>query len=319
MALPRGSISPEAALCPPFHCRQDEASLTLLLHVPGIQPQSLSGDVGTNHYSLRFSSDTGTYALFLEFPPANRLASPETSVSVSAHNAAIGLAKAPGSTGPWEKFCFGLDASALQKGFHETVPAFPGTLPLPLRLFSAEAMALQHLRVTLWLKSLQTERSKDAICCILTRRKRSVLSVMERKKRLAAQEEIALKRQVATTPKQKQKQTVPQLTPLKENVFSAIPGEAGREEPDLESAVTAGATAVGSEEPAGVLLEGRAKAGGDEAPAGSAQGSRRGSASRAAAPLLREVNAQDGSVRVIGDHVTRCPVVFQNSLLYELD
>ncbi|KFO74575.1 Protein kintoun, partial [Cuculus canorus] len=44
------------------------------------------------------------------------LASPETSVSVSPHNAAITLAKAPGSTGHWQKFCFGLDASsALQE------------------------------------------------------------------------------------------------------------------------------------------------------------------------------------------------------------
>ncbi|KAK2536564.1 hypothetical protein Q9966_006354 [Columba livia] len=79
-----------------------------------LQPHSLSGDVGTNHYSLRFSTDTGTFTLFLQFPPANRLLSPETCVSVSAHNAAIALAKAPGGAGPWEKFCFGLDASALQ-------------------------------------------------------------------------------------------------------------------------------------------------------------------------------------------------------------
>lgn len=114
MAVPRSSGSPVAALRPPFQCRQDEASLTLLLHVPAIWPQSLSGAVGTNHYSLRFSSDTGTYALFLQFPPANRLVSPEISISVSAHNAAVGLAKAPGCTGPWEKFCFGLDASTLQ-------------------------------------------------------------------------------------------------------------------------------------------------------------------------------------------------------------
>ncbi|NXS57299.1 KTU protein, partial [Brachypteracias leptosomus] len=59
------------------------------------------------------------------------LVSPESSLSVAAHNAAIGLAKAPGSTGPWEKFSFGLDASSLQErlfvseenvdGFLETV------------------------------------------------------------------------------------------------------------------------------------------------------------------------------------------------------
>ncbi|OPJ85937.1 protein kintoun [Patagioenas fasciata monilis] len=117
-----GSSSPGAAMCPPFQCRQDEASLTLLLHVPGIQPHSLSGDVGTNHYSLRFSTDTGTFTLFLQFPPANRLLSPETCVSVSAHNAVITLAKAAGSAGPWEKFCFGLDASALQVNGLETAP-----------------------------------------------------------------------------------------------------------------------------------------------------------------------------------------------------
>lgn len=135
MALSRGSGSPEVAVCPPFQCRQDEDSLTLLLHVPGIQPQSLSGDVGTNHYSLRFSSDAGAYALFLQFPAENRLASPESSVSVSAHNAAVGLAKAPGSTGPWEKFCFGPDASALQvtaskwQGWCVTLCRVPPPLP----------------------------------------------------------------------------------------------------------------------------------------------------------------------------------------------
>lgn len=134
MALSRGSGSPEVAVCPPFQCRQDEDSLTLLLHVPGIQPQSLSGDVGMNHYSLRFSSDTGTYALFLQFAAENRLASPESSVSVSAQNAAVGLAKAPGSTRPWEKFCFGLDASALQvmtskgQGWCVTLPQVPPPL-----------------------------------------------------------------------------------------------------------------------------------------------------------------------------------------------
>lgn len=104
----------EVATCPPFRARQDEASITLLLLVPGIQPQSLQGDVGTHHYSLRFCTDTAAFALFLRFPPAAALVSPESSVSVSAHNAVVGLAKAPGSTGLWDKFSFGLDPSTLQ-------------------------------------------------------------------------------------------------------------------------------------------------------------------------------------------------------------
>ncbi|KAF1497059.1 Protein kintoun, partial [Eudyptula minor novaehollandiae] len=62
------------------------------------------------------------------------LASHETSVSVSAYNAAVGLAKAPGSTGPWEKFCFGLDASGLQERLfvsEENVDGFLGTVLCP--------------------------------------------------------------------------------------------------------------------------------------------------------------------------------------------
>uniref|UniRef100_A0A8C6J498 Uncharacterized protein n=1 Tax=Melopsittacus undulatus TaxID=13146 RepID=A0A8C6J498_MELUD len=132
MALPRDSGSPEAALCPPFQCRQDETSLTLLVHVPCIKPQSLSEDVGTNHYSLHFSSETGSYALFLQFPPENKLASTETSVNVSAHNAAFVLTKASGSAGLWEKFSFGLEAST-ERWFvsEENIDGFLGTVSCP--------------------------------------------------------------------------------------------------------------------------------------------------------------------------------------------
>ncbi|NXI34755.1 KTU protein, partial [Galbula dea] len=62
------------------------------------------------------------------------LASPESSVSISAHNAAIQLAKAPGSTGQWEKFCFGLDAFTLQERLflsEESVDGFLGTVLCP--------------------------------------------------------------------------------------------------------------------------------------------------------------------------------------------
>lgn len=104
---------------------------------------------------------------------------------------------------------------------------------------------------------------------------------------------------------------------------SAIPGVSRRKEPDLESAVTVSETAVATDsgKQAGLLLEGQAKAEGDEAaaPAGSAQGNQRSPDSRPASPLLQEVNTQDGSVQIIRDHVTHCPVVFQNSVLYELD
>ncbi|NXE99038.1 KTU protein, partial [Menura novaehollandiae] len=62
------------------------------------------------------------------------LVSPESSVSVSAHNAVVGLAKAPGSTGHWDKFSFGLDPSALQERLfvsEENVDGFLDTVLCP--------------------------------------------------------------------------------------------------------------------------------------------------------------------------------------------
>ncbi|NXA14924.1 KTU protein, partial [Sapayoa aenigma] len=62
------------------------------------------------------------------------LVSPESSVSVSAHNAVVALAKAPGSTGLWEKFSFGLDPSTLQERLfvsEENVDGFLGTALCP--------------------------------------------------------------------------------------------------------------------------------------------------------------------------------------------
>ncbi|KAM9292045.1 protein kintoun [Morus bassanus] len=352
MALARSSGSPEAAVCPPFQCRQDEASLTLLLPVPGIRPQSLSGDVGTNHYSLRFSSDAGAYALFLQFPPANRLASPETSVSVSDHNAAVGLAKAPGSTGPWEKFCFGLDASALQERLfvsEENVDGFLGTVLCP-SFCSQSALESQPLievldvtedRIQIRLKPQEAvhsecdgkeetlsssggdfaEKTNSGYPPTKAETNRTAADTVEDR----ATETKKTSRSFATA------ETIGKvgcsshhcLQHEPSDTSSAIPGESRRKEPDLESAVTVGETAVAtdSEKQAGLLLEGQAKAEGDEAAAsaGWAQGSQRSSRSRPASPVLQEVNTQDGSVQIVRDHVTHCPVTFQNSLLYELD
>lgn len=104
---------------------------------------------------------------------------------------------------------------------------------------------------------------------------------------------------------------------------SATPGESRRKEPDLESAVTVGETAMAaaSEKQGGLPPEGQAEAEGGEvaAPTGSAAGNQPSWDSRPASPVLQEVNSQDGSVQIVRDHVTRCPVAFQNSLLYELD
>ncbi|XP_014792252.1 PREDICTED: protein kintoun [Calidris pugnax] len=320
MVVPRGSDSPEAAVCPPFQCRQDEASLTLLLHVPGILPHSLSGAVGTSHYSLRFSSDTGTYALFLQFPPANRLVSPETSVSVSAHNAAIGLAKAPGCTGPWEKFCFGLDASALQERLfvsEENVDGFLGTVLCPSFCSQSapesqpliEVLDVTEDRIQIRLKPQEAapsggdggEETPGSSGEDLAEKTNGDHPQMKAETNGAVADTAEREHATETNKTSTSSATAQTIQvgcsshhcsqPEPSDAASAIPGEGRGEELDSESAVAAG--------------EGGEGPGGDEG--------------RAASPVLREVNSRDGSVRIVRDHVTRCPLAFQSSLLYELD
>ncbi|XP_061854834.1 protein kintoun [Colius striatus] len=349
MALPPGSGSPEAAVCPPFQCRQDEACLTLLLQVATIQPQSLSGDVGTNHYSLRFSSATGAYALFLQFPAANRLTSPETSISVSAHNAVIGLAKAPGSTGPWEKFCFGLDASTLQErlfvseenidGFLDTVlcPSFCSQSALEsqplievldvtedriqIRLKTEEAVHSEWDGKEEMLNSSGGELAKQTNSSSSQTKAETDCTAVDTVKGEHATEtnQTSISFAIAETIGKVGCSSHHCLQHEPSDTSSAVPSESRRKETDLESAVAVGekAVAAGSEKGGGLVLEGQAGVRGGEAE--EVPGSRHRPDSETAALLLCEGNTQDGAVQVLRDHVTRCPVVFQNSLLYDLD
>ncbi|KFP78541.1 Protein kintoun, partial [Acanthisitta chloris] len=62
------------------------------------------------------------------------LLSPEANVSITVHNVVVGLTKAPGSTGLWDKFSFGLDPSSLQeRSFvsEENIDGFLGTVLCP--------------------------------------------------------------------------------------------------------------------------------------------------------------------------------------------
>ncbi|XP_062433796.1 protein kintoun [Rhea pennata] len=354
MALAPGCAagSPGAALCPPFQCHQDEASITLLLLVPDILPQSLSGDLGANHYHLRFSSHSGSYALFLQFPPENRLASPETSIDVSAHNAVITFAKAPSSTGPWEKLCFGLDASALQERLfvsEENVNGFLDTVLCPsfckqsllegqplievldvtkdksqIRLQPQEAAHSERGEKEQAVNSPGRDRAEKTNGTDLQKTTESNCTAAD-----TTEEQRATETSTTST------SFVPAETIGKVGCSShhcsqlepsdtslAILEKSKGNEPDLDCAFTTAETAVtaGSEQ-AGLRSEGQAEAEGGEAAARAepAHAEQRSSGCGPAPPVLREVNARDGSVQVIGDHTTHCAVTFQNSLLYELD
>ncbi|XP_014112910.1 PREDICTED: protein kintoun [Pseudopodoces humilis] len=329
-AMPTGDTPPQAseetAKCPPFRARQDEASLTLLLLVPGIQPQSLHGDVGTHHYSLRFCSDTAAFALFLRFPPAAALLSPESSVSFSAHNAVVRLAKAPGSTGLWDKFSFGLDPSALQERLfvsEENVDGFLGTAfcPSPCSQSALERQPLievldvteDRIQIRVEPQERDGEGTLGSSGGALAGRTDSNYPETKAETECPAAEGGAAGSSPAPTAGTIGKAGCASHHCLQHEppaTSSAIPGGSGRKEPDLESAAAAGHTAPAP----GSGKQGEVPGDEDEDEEAAP-----GLGSRAGSPVLREVNPEDGSVRILRDHRTRCPVPFHNSLLYELD
>uniref|UniRef100_A0A6G1S3D0 Dynein axonemal assembly factor 2 n=1 Tax=Hypotaenidia okinawae TaxID=2861861 RepID=A0A6G1S3D0_9GRUI len=264
--------------------------------------------------------------------------SPLRPALASAHNAAIGLAKAPGSTGPWEKFCFGLDASVLQERLfvsEENLDRFLGTVLCP-SLCSQSAPKSQPLievldvtedRIQIRLKPQEAigseragrEQTLSSSGENLLEKTTSDCSQTKTETNQAAADTVEHATDTSTT---STAETIGKvgcsshhcLQNEPPDASSAIPGESRRKEPDLESAVTVGDEAVDSEKQAGLLLEGQEKGEGD-----GARGNGLSLDNGAASPLLQEVNVQDGSVKIIRDHVTCCPVTFQNSLLYELD
>ncbi|XP_043840262.1 LOW QUALITY PROTEIN: protein kintoun [Dromiciops gliroides] len=105
-------------LCPPLQCNQDEESLTLLIQVPQVQPQSLLSDLSPHQYKLCFSTqDFVSYSFVLQFAPENKLSTTEPKINVSSFNTAIELAKSPESYGHWRKWYFGLSNNCLQERF----------------------------------------------------------------------------------------------------------------------------------------------------------------------------------------------------------
>ncbi|KAL2789975.1 protein kintoun isoform 2 [Daubentonia madagascariensis] len=101
-------------LCPPLLCNQKTESLTLLIQVPWIQPQSLQGDLSPIRYKLRFSTQDLVYSFFLQFAPENKLSTKEPVISISSDNAVIELAKSPESHGLWREWYYGLNKDSLE-------------------------------------------------------------------------------------------------------------------------------------------------------------------------------------------------------------
>nr|XP_020634035.1 LOW QUALITY PROTEIN: protein kintoun [Pogona vitticeps] len=346
LSLPAGDLDPGAPgnspgclagpaplLCPPFRCTQDETALTLLFEVPGILPQSLKGQVGTNHYGVSFASqEAASYSFLLRTLPENKLTPPEVEVSVTPNNAVIVLAKSPESTGLWTKLDFGPNAESLQERWFVTennVAKFLGHLP---RLPSSgqpemeQCPLIEVLDVSEGKSQIRLKaRDHNSFPPDQAEPRREEREAHEKGSTLSADAENGPMRSGGS--RRGARETMGSvgrgpdhclaLDPI--GPSSAVPeklqtceaNESGHSSTTSKDTVPSAQAQLNWKEPAQISQE-------EDVHSESTQSKQR-LPSRPAPPVIKETNMQDGSVEYISHHATRSAVTLQNSLLYELD
>ncbi|XP_016069039.1 PREDICTED: protein kintoun [Miniopterus natalensis] len=304
--------------CPPLQCNQDEESLTLLIQVPGIQPQSLQGDVSPLRYKLCFSTqDLVYYSFFLQFAPENKLSIKEPVVSISSNNAVIELAKSAECYGHWREWYYGVDDSLEERWFvnEENVNEFlEETLSSPLQQTTPLTTPL--------IEVLQITDSKIQIHAELQECSNSE-QLHEKEERvnegshLTENENIEHPTTSATDSdssiavKELEIDNCGSVENLKQeslDVSQMLFVKSQQPESKMEPEFVKEKGAVYSSEEKDNLKE-PVMTEEKELTVHSIPGF----------DSIKETNMQDGSVQIIKDHVTHCAFSFQNSLLYELD
>ncbi|XP_066480556.1 protein kintoun [Tiliqua scincoides] len=333
---------PAPALCPPFRCTQDAEALRLLLLVPGILPQSLRGQVGAQHYRVRFrSGDSAAYSLLLQFPPGQRLSPPETQVSVSPRNALVGLAKAPEARGPWAKMRFGVDGGDSEERWFLTEDNVDGFLDSLAAASCSSQSTVEHqplvevLDVSEGKSQIRLKREEQ-----LSFEPGETEEMANPRKTDSNQESGSEHPMKADDSPLQTSRASGSLTagetmgspgwesghclelnpsgPEDEDVF--IPGKSliSKLSHESELACTSSKEATATTQ---AQLNGGEPAETGEGEEGHSQSAENhgGSEGRPVPPVLKETDMRDGSVQLVCQHTTHCPVTFQNSLLYELD
>uniref|UniRef100_A0A8C0CDM7 Protein kintoun n=1 Tax=Balaenoptera musculus TaxID=9771 RepID=A0A8C0CDM7_BALMU len=268
-------------LCPPLQCNQDEESLTLLIQVPRIQPQSLQGEVTPLWYKLSFSTqDLVYYSFFLQFSPGNKLNTKEPVVSISSNNAVIELAKSPECHGQWREWYYGLNNDSLElqecsnsEQLHKKEERVnEGSHLTEKKLEHATTSADSNSSVAV--KVLETD-SCGSVACM----QQGALDVSQKPFAKSQQPESKME---------------PEFTKDKSAVHS------NDEKDNLKEPVITEEKELDGDHPSSLLnkIAVHNTPGFDN---------------------IKETNMQDGSVQIIKDHVTHCSFSFHNSLLYDLD
>ncbi|XP_048218234.1 protein kintoun [Perognathus longimembris pacificus] len=316
-----------ALVCPPVQCDQDEESLTLLIHVPGIQPQSLHGDLTPLRYTLCFSTEDSVYSFLLQFAPGNKLGPKEPEVSISPDNAVLVLVKSPDSRGYWREWYWGLNDESLEERLfvsEENVDEFlEEVLSSPLKQATSlappliEVLHVTDEKVDIHAKMLECsnpdqfqekERSLSEGCHLTEKDNTEHLTTFTTDSSVAVKElkidtcdleaEAGLEPQsndsqiLLEKSEQPEAEMKPEFTEEKRAIYS-------NEEKDNLEVITKEKEFSGDQ-----LSSLLSKTVVHKIPD---------------VDSIKETNMQDGSVEIIKDHVTHCAFSFQNSLLYDLD
>lgn len=315
--------------CPPLRCSQDEDSLTLLVQVPGVQPQSLQGDLDPLRYKLNFSTQDLAYSFHLEFAPENKLSTKEPEINVSSDNAVVLLAKAPGSRGHWREWFCGLNSDSLEERlfvseenvsefleevlnppFKQKVPPAPPVIEV-LQVTDEKIQIHAKLQKCSNPDQLQGKEKRIKEGCPQTENENIEhlpISTIDSDSSIAVkagdigicgsvagfqQEPLDVSPVQLGKPQPPEAKMEPQFVKEKSATYS-------HEEDNLKECV---------------ITEGKQSDGGHQ----SSSLSKTVIHNTTDFDSIKEINTQDGSVQIIKDHVTHCAFSFQNSLLYDLD
>uniref|UniRef100_A0A670HM23 Protein kintoun n=1 Tax=Podarcis muralis TaxID=64176 RepID=A0A670HM23_PODMU len=342
-----GTGLPAAAPCKPSHpvspfpVHSDENSLRLILQVPGIAPQSLRGEVGTNCYRVSFASkDFVSYTFLLQFPPENRLSPPEFGLDVSPDNAVISLTKSLETTGLWRKMYFGPNGDSLQERWFVTednVDEFLGSLS---RMSGSSLSEMEHQPL---IEVLDVSEGKSQIrlkvrhCSPLEQNGVELGKMQEGAAPKGEDGEQENGSELSADAESCPAQTAPLTSMETMGQVGGGPGHCLELDPSNPSLASPGKQQIREcreSERAFAREEERATStpqaqfnweepgqtrGGEGVHSESAQNNQGQDRSRPAPPVLKETDMRDGSVQYITSHTTHCAVAFQNALLYELD
>ncbi|XP_027424783.1 protein kintoun isoform X1 [Zalophus californianus] len=318
-------------LCPPLHCNQDEESLTLLIQVPRIQPQSLQGDVSPFRYKLGFSTqDSVYYSFFLQFAPENKLSTKEPVASISSNNAVIELAKSPECYGHWREWYYGLNKDFLEERLfvnEENVdevleevlsPPFNQTMSLTPPLIEVLQVTDSKIQIHTKLQEcsnseqLHEKEEKGTEGSHLPEKENTehpTTSTTDSDSSIAVkvletdscgsvvclqQESLDVSHMLFGKSQQPESKMEPEFIKEKSPVYS------NEEKDDLKEPMITEEKELDGDDLSSLL---------NKTTVHNLPGLNN----------IKETNMQDGSVQFIKDHVTQCAFSFHNSLLYDLD